>query len=128
MRESSHLTDIQAYFATAIESVFRPKDLETLLVRNRQKWRIPKSHGQEYFLDLLQEKVGLKKITLLRQGAKPIVRFLRGVPTHLELGASIEEGSYFCHQTAAVIHSFLQIVPKVIYLNKEQAKSPNRPT
>jgi hypothetical protein len=122
MRKHPQLPEIEIHFANAKKSVFAPKELYSLLNEKREEWNIPLSYGHREFAGLLQNKIGLKNITLVSEKSKPISRLIRGKPSDLEIGASLIGGSYFCHQTAAMIHSLLEIAPHEIYLNKEQSE------
>jgi len=124
MRTIAHIAEIQAHFAGAKKSVYTPKELDSLLYENRQQWNIPRSCGARKFQQLLTERIGLKQILLISDKSKAISRLVRGKPSNLEIGASLISGSYFSHQTAALIHSLIEITPRQLFVNKEQGPKP----
>src|ERR1700730_7403304 len=124
MRTQAHVAEIIVYFAMAKKSVYAPKELDSLLDENRALWNIPRSYGPQKFRKLLEDKVGLRHIQLISEKSKDISRFIRGKQSNLEIGASLIRGSYFSHQTAALIHSLLEITPRQLFVNKEQSEKP----
>jgi predicted transcriptional regulator of viral defense system len=124
MPKTANLSLIKAHFAKVRQSTFTPTQLNTLFVEKQDEWNIPKSWGQSKFQEVLEEKIGLKRVALKWGKAKEITRFFRGNPSHLEIAASLIHGSYLCHRTAAAIHGLVDDYGKILYINAEQDAKP----
>ena len=129
MANRANLELIKLYFASNTRSVFTPTEIMQLLEEKRDTWSIPRSYGRYRFQELLQERVGLTTVVLTSSKTKPIVRFVRGEPSHLELGASLFKSAYFSHSTAATINGLINLgsPQNLVYLNREQSPKP-KPT
>jgi hypothetical protein len=101
MPKTADLSAMRAYFAAVNQSTFKPSQLNALLFEKQDEWRIPRSWGPSRFQEILEEKVGLRRLTLKWGEAKEITRFIRGEPSHIEIAASLIRGAYLCHHTAA---------------------------
>jgi hypothetical protein len=125
-RRRGNIEAIKTHFAASQKSVFLPTELMELLQKKRDLWSIPRSYGRHQFEELLQERVGLKPTILTSDKAKSIIRFLRGDPSSLELGASLFRDAYFSHFTAAFINGLLTLntTNPPIYINREQSPKP----
>jgi predicted transcriptional regulator of viral defense system len=114
---------ILKYFAEAQKSVYTPKNLKDILAAHGNTWKIPDSYGVDRFIELLESRVGLR-VASFESGTRQERRLFRGSPSDFEIAASFVEDGYFSHQTAAILHSLLQLAPTRFFINHEQSPKP----
>lgn len=127
---SAHLTKslerataaITRHFDGLSTRVFRRTELSKCLAAHRAKWEVAESVTTSYFITFLQKIGRLQRITFpFTNPYKREVRYSWGpVPLHAAI-LSLKSGSYFSHYTAMRFHGFTEQVPKIIYVNFEQA-------
>lgn len=113
--------DVVALFEGQPTRIFTRASLARLLSQSRNSWRSKKHESAESFI-----KWCLKN-TSLRRHDFPLpyreeVRYTWGAVPLYELINSLKPDSYFTHYTALSLHELTEQIPKIIYLNHEQAK------
>lgn len=125
-RLQSAAAEIVHFFDESEDRVFSTAQIQTILSQQRFEWKLPASISVAKFLDFLQSKTLLRRVTLASD-YRAAERFVWGeVSPHL-LGLSLKGGSYLSHGTAVFLHALTDQIPKTIYVNREQSAKP-KPT
>jgi hypothetical protein len=105
-------------------SVLRPSELITILSTFRRQW----PSGQRVTLNILiawmLEHTRLHLVSIRSELHGPMVRYVWGEASQLEIAASLAVNGYFSHATAASLHGLLTYNPETIYFNREQSAKP----
>ena len=113
---------------TALEGlgtrVFRKADIEAILGKNREFWRLRKGMTTDEFIRFLLEATKLRKVNLPFPHRR-VMRYVWGEAPLYELLMSIDEKCYLSHYTAVQVHGFTDQVPKTVYVNREQPAKPH---
>jgi len=116
--------DIVRYFYGLGRRVFKRRDLGQVLAKERASWRLATSMSLDKFVEELERRTKLRRVTLgLPQGQK-VVRYLWGDASDFELVLSLQPRAYLSHYTALYLHELTGRVPKAIYVNSEQHAHP----
>lgn len=103
--------------------VFRKADIEEILGRNREFWRLRKGMTADEFIQFLLEATKLRKVNLPFPHRR-VMRYVWGETPLYELLMSIDEKCYLSHYTAMQVHGLTDQVPKTVYVNREQPPKP----
>jgi len=115
-------SDIFDYFNEADVAIYTRKDIGRVLDQNRKFWRLAKRTTIEHLIDFLKEKGELHEHEIRSPNYPEIVRrYVWGNASKLRLATSIRPDSYISHGTAMYLHGLTDLVPKTIYINKEQS-------
>lgn len=115
--------DIMKAFEGCGIRVFRKADIETILKKNREFWRLRKTMAADEFIQFLLEATKLRKVSLPFPHRR-VMRYVWGQTPLCELLMSIDEKCYVSHYTAVQVHGFTDQVPKTVYVNREQPPKP----
>jgi predicted transcriptional regulator of viral defense system len=114
--------DILAALAQTQRKAFSKKELDELLSKNRDFWRLAQKTTVIQFIQFLEKNANLQSH---RFGfPRPITRYSLGDTGLFELVQSIDEKGYFSHYTAISFHGLTEQIPKAIYFNIEQSLRP----
>ena len=113
--------DIVALFLDQPTRIFTQAALAQLLSQNRDSWRLRQNESTNSFIKWCIKNTKLRRHDFPLPYRKE-VRYTWGDVPLYELINSLKPGSYFTHYTALSLHELTDQVPKVIYLNHEQAK------
>lgn len=113
--------NVVALFEGHPTRIFARAALARLLSQNRDSWRSKKDESTGSFIKWCLKNTSLRRHDFPLPYRKE-VRYTWGDVPLYELINSLKPGSYFTHYTALSLHELTDQVPKVIYLNHEQAK------
>jgi len=103
------------------KNIFNESDISALLNKNRGFWRLPVGLTSHEFVKLLLLYTKMKRIEL-NFPKSSASRFIWGNASAFSLALSVEKNSYLTHYTAMFLHNLTDQIPKIIYVNFEQAK------
>jgi predicted transcriptional regulator of viral defense system len=110
------------------ERTYTVHSLEKLLSEKRDDWRFPGTLHTEFFVDyLVRTKLLVRTFFSLRDQAthssypNELTLYVTPDVTPMETALAIRSSSYLSHLSAAYVHGLTDIVPRVVYTNKEQA-------
>jgi len=106
------------------ERVFSVRDLEELFRKSLSDWDLPDRTKVSRWLEFLQTKGSLRKLTLQAKGYTPLVRYVWGEVSAYRLAALLWKGAYLSHGSAVFLHGLTDDIPKTIYVNREQSPKP----
>lgn len=106
------------------ERVFSVRDLEELFRKSLSDWDLPDRTKVSRWLEFLQTKGSLRKLTLQAKGYTPLVRYVWGDVSAYRLAALLWKGAYLSHGSAVFLHGLTDDIPKTIYVNREQSPKP----
>lgn len=112
------------HFDARRKSVFRPRELSTVLTEKREDWNLQEYVGPKRFTNFLISNGGLRQITLKSKKYGQQKLYIWGDVSPFEIAMSIRPGSYLSHGTAVFLHGISDQIPKLIYVNKEQSVKP----
>ncbi|MBN1588885.1 MAG: hypothetical protein JW888_05165 [Pirellulales bacterium] len=120
---------VRETFDTLGQRVFSPIELRKIVKGNRDRWFTDdekvdtwpvESRNIASIVATLGAHGVLNKVDLPFPHRK-YNRFTCGDVDSLELLQSVDSNAYFCHYTAMYLHGLTTQIPKVVYLNVEQA-------
>lgn len=106
------------------QGVFSVRDLEAIFQSSRLEWGLPDRTKVSRWLEYLQAKGSLRKLTLQAKGYTPLVRYAWGDVSAYRLAALLWKGAYLSHGSAVFLHGLTDDIPKTIYVNREQSPKP----
>lgn len=119
-------SDILQYFETADRPVYTRRELSSVLEENRGFWRLAQRTTVDEFIKFLREKGQLQDHEIKAEKyPETMHRYTWGDVSNLQLALSIRPNSYISHGTAMYLHGLTDLVPKTIYINKEQSPKPS---
>lgn len=122
------LKDARPKIAVGLEQrTYTVRALEALLSENRDAWRLPGTLTTDFFLDYLvktkllrRESLTLREPATHSSYADKLVIYEKPDVTPIETALTVRQGSFLSHLSAAYVHGLTNLVPRVIYTNKEQ--------
>jgi len=99
--------------------VFDAGELERILDRNRNDWKVVPSTRANDFITYLEKNSKLKHYRF-KFPSRPTIRYIWDSASDYELVQSLRPKSYFTHYTWMLLHGLTDQIPKTIYLNFEQ--------
>ena len=116
-----------AIAASLVQRTYTVSALSGLLEESREAWRLPKTLQTEFFLDYLvkskllrRESLSLREPSTHSSYADKLVIYAKPDATPIETALTVRQGSFLSHLSAAYVHGLTNLVPRVIYTNKEQ--------
>lgn len=106
------------------QGVFSVRDLEAIFQSSRLEWGLPDRTKVSRWLEYLQTKGSLRKLTLQAKGYTPLVRYVWGDVSAYRLAALLWKGAYLSHGSAVFLQGLTDDIPKTIYVNREQSPKP----
>lgn len=106
------------------QGVFSVRELESILRTSKLEWDLPERTTVSSWLDFMQTKGTLRKLTLQAKGYTPLTRYVWGDVSPYRLAAALWKGAYLSHGSAVLLHGLTDEIPKVIYVNREQGPKP----
>lgn len=117
------------------ETIYAPQTLEALLSQHREEWRFPRTLHSEFFLDYLVRTRLLQKHIFTRVGEKELVSypeeitlFAKPDASDFDIALGMRSRSHLSHLSAAYLHGLTDLVPRIVYTNREQTPKGNRST
>ncbi len=112
------------FFANAMEKIYTTKDLEDILISNRESWRIAESTSVSNFIKFLIAEANIQEfeIKFPSSWTPKFARYTLGEISTFDLLSSLRSDFYFSHYTAMYVHQLTEQVPQIIYLTWEQAQ------
>jgi len=124
LRFDAAKSDVLNLFRDHPRRVFSFSDIQQILKKNREYWRLTKSTTLENFIEFLTTYGRLSRIEISFPN-KTMTRYVWGATPIYEVILSWHPASYLSHFTAVYLHDLTEQIPKTIYLNVEQLrKSP----
>jgi predicted transcriptional regulator of viral defense system len=117
--------DINKFFKEYNAKIFSYKDISKILDSNRRYWRLSVNLTAQEFIDLLVTHTNLKKYEV-NFPRETITRFAWDNISAFSLASNLEKNSYLTHYTALFLHNLTTQIPKMIYVNYEQAEKYNK--
>jgi hypothetical protein len=111
--------DIVKLFEDHPNHVFKRSQIEEILQKNRDFWRLTQSMTANEFLDFLLNKTKMKAVKL-DFPSRPETRYVWDDVSAYQLALSLKPNSYLTHYGAMFLHDLTEQIPKTIYLNFEQ--------
>jgi predicted transcriptional regulator of viral defense system len=123
------LRDARSLIAERLTAnVLKEKELEQLLAEGRGEWKLPRTLNLDFFADYLIKTKLLRRLVFKRQSESSAASY----PAELKLYArpnvslfdislGLRPGSFLSHLSAAYVHGLTEVLPRTIYVNKEQA-------
>jgi len=111
--------EVVRYFLTLQKKVFSYQDVEDILSKERDNWKLAKSMSGLKFLEFLLKESILKEVRL-KFPHRPTKRFISDGASVLEIASSLRQKGYFSHYSAIQIHGLSKETSKIIYINEEQ--------
>lgn len=113
-------------------SVFKENELEKILAEGRGEWKLPRTLTLNFFVDYLVKTKLLRKWSFKRQSESPaesypdeLKLFAKPNVSLFSIALALRPGSFLSHLSAAYVHGLTDVLPRTIYVNKEQsAKTP----
>jgi hypothetical protein len=119
--------DIVKLFEDHQNHVFKRSQIEEILQKNREFWRLTQSMTANEFLDFLLNRTKMKAIKL-DFPSRAETRYVWGDVSVYQLALSLKPNSYLTHYAAMFLHDLTEQIPKTIYLNFEQPVKYNSGT
>lgn len=117
--------DIRAFFAARGRRIYTKQELAAVLVEQREFWRLAKRTTTDLFVEFLSKKLALKALTLRAPNYdKEIIRYSWEEPSPFALALSLKGKSYLSHASAIFLHGLTNLIPRTLYLNREQSTKP----
>jgi len=113
--------DIIKFFEENPQKIFRLGDIASILQHNRSFWRLTQNLTTAQFLDYLLKSTDLHRVDFPFSVRKEL-RYVWGPVPYLEVLLDLFDDSYLSHYGAVRIHGLTEQIPKVYYLNIEQAQ------
>ena len=104
--------------------IFTTRELERLFHASRTDWDLARATKVAEWLEFLQTRGSLRKVTFQPDGHPPFSRYVWGQVSEHRLAASLWKGAYLSHGTAVFLHGLTDDLPKVIHVNREQSRKP----
>ncbi len=123
------LRDARSEIAARLSlSVFRENDLEKILAEGRSEWRLPQTLYLDFFVDYLVKTRLLRKLIFTRQAESSAVSYpaelkiyVKPLASSFDIALGLRPGSFLSHLSAAYVHGLTELLPRTIYVNKEQS-------
>jgi len=112
------------FFANAGEKIYTAKDLEDILISNRESWRIAESTSVSTFIKFLIAEANIQEfeIKFPSSWTPKFPRYTWGEVSTLDLLSSLRSDFYFSHYTAMYVHQLTEQVPKILYITWEKSQ------
>lgn len=110
--------DIFEVFEKAETRLYRKRDIERILSRERDGWRLSTRTNTGYFLDFLVRRGKLRAHELLSP-AGPTTVYSWGSVSLIEIALFLNPRSYLSHYTAMRVHGMTEQLPKTLYVTYE---------
>jgi len=112
---------ISSFFDESPKHVFSTSELASIIVSNRNRWKLANSTRKSEFIEFLLKKEILRNIKLDSKLYGSLQRYSRGDPSPYALALSLRSSAYLSHASAVFLHGLTDQIPKTIYANKEQS-------
>lgn len=112
--------DIKSYFEEHDNKIFSYTEISKILDSNKRYWRLSVNLTTQGFIDLLIKYTKLKKYEI-KLPKKMITRYAWDDISPFIFALSLEKNSYLTHYSALFWHNLTDQIPKIIYVNYEQA-------
>jgi predicted transcriptional regulator of viral defense system len=116
--------EITLFFDAADKRVFSRKDLNTILSKHRDDWRLAQTTTSHDFIMFLVQKAKLQEARLHSKNYALPARYIWGEVSPYLLALSLRKSGYLSHATAIFLHSLTDQIPKTVYVNFEQSPKP----
>jgi hypothetical protein len=114
---------INSLMATS-KNIFTHPELVKLCRDNKESWGLSKSTRGKDFITFITRDLDIKTIRLVFP-SRTFIRYTFGSANIYKIVLSLVPGAYFTHFTALYFHNITNKIPRIIYLNAEQApKAP----
>lgn len=111
--------DITGFFSSSNKKVYKRSDIDKILTRNRDYWKLTESTTGNKFIEYLV-RLGKIREHVLAFPHKKEIRYTWGLVSDFQIIESLRLKSYFTHFTALHLHELTDQIPKTVYLNFEQ--------
>ena len=110
---------IRQQFAQMPARIFMPSDLSDLVRKHKSEWNAWGATTAEIVKFLLEESL-VTKAEFKSKEYPPIVRYVTGEHSAIQLALSLQRDSFLSHGTAMVVHGMTP-PSTTLYVNREQA-------
>lgn len=111
--------DIIKLFDSYNKKVLARADIEEILNKNRDFWRLAQSTTIAEFIEFMVSESKLKKVRF-KFPSRPMIRYVWGKANIYELVITLKPNCYLSHYSSLYLHELTDQVPKSIYVNFEQ--------
>jgi len=112
-------SDIVKAFESLSEKILRRSDINGVMEKNREFWRLRRAMSLDEFIRFLLEDTKLEEVSLDFPNRK-ITRYVWDKAPLYELLMTLDASCYFSHYSAMFFHGLTVQVPKTVYVNHEQ--------
>ena len=123
-RLATALPQIIDHFEKDAKRVYLHADLNKILSRNREVWKLPRNTTSTQFIEFISDQTKLKKVSLESEKYKSMERYTWGEVSAYFVALSVRRDSYLSHGTAVFLHGLTEQIPNIIYTNHEQTAKP----
>lgn len=116
------LRSIKEWFQNSPTPVFDYHQLRKLYAEQKRTWNLKEDTSLDDFPGFLTQHTKLTKVQLAAKGKESIVRYTWGEISPLTLAAYYTPRAYLSHGTAVFLHGLNDLIPRNVYVNKEQSK------
>lgn len=117
-------SDIHRYFDEQVKRVFLLSEIQQIMSRNHQDWRLAMSTSSEDFLKFLTGPKKLRKVELKFPSRKEVRYIWRSAPLS-EILLTLRPKCHFSHYTAMQMHDLTEQDARTVYINYEQTPKPS---
>jgi predicted transcriptional regulator of viral defense system len=115
---------ISRFFEETHRRVYTRDALGDVLTRNRTIWNIPEYLQRDKFIEFLVAEGKLSVVQVKSERYRSVTRYLWGKASPFAVAVSLRPDAYLSHGSAVFLHGLNEQIPKIIYVNKEQAPKP----
>lgn len=119
--------DIFKHFDQLQDRVMKLSDIASILVEQREFWRLAQRTTTGHFVEFLKTSGKLKQLDFPFP-YRAETRYVWGDVHLLETLLTLKKDAYYSHYTAMRMHGLTEQIPKTIYLNHEQRPQPQNPS
>lgn len=102
-------------------------EIESVLSKNRQNWRLPISTTLMEFIEFLVDKRKILEPVKFGTESRRQIRFIytKENPDAISLALSLYSDSYLSHYSAVMYHDISYEISKSVYVSREQSRKKN---
>ena len=115
--------EIIEFFENRETRVYRQRELEVVLLQNREEWRLAQGMAFKTFLEYLLQSRKLRRLEFGFPHRKE-VRYAWGETPLESVLLSLKPNCHFSHYTAMQLHDLTEQDPRTVYVNHEQRPKP----
>jgi hypothetical protein len=115
---------ISRFFEESRKCVYTRNALDDVLTRNRGLWNVPNYVHTDKFIEFLVTEGKLSVVQVTSEHYRSATRYIWGKASPFAVALSLRPNAYLSHGSAVFLQGLTEQIPRVIYVNKEQAPKP----